>query len=204
MVQLATAIPTKRLLLRRMSADDLEPMRDLHARADVARYLYNEPRSAEEVAALLERRLAAPPAASETEENRLFVSVDLIDGPFIGEFMLRWPPNGHRCGEVGGVLHPRYHGHGYATEIYGALLALGFTVYGLHRIQAQCDARNVASVRSLERAGLTLEGRLRENEFVKGEWTDELVFGILAADWQQGQPTSTVAGTQSPAPPPVL
>jgi RimJ/RimL family protein N-acetyltransferase len=27
------------------------------------------------------------------------------------------------------------------------------------------------------------EAHLRENEFVKGEWTDELVFAMLASEW---------------------
>ena len=32
------------------------------------------------------------------------------------------------------------------------------------------------------------EAQLRENEWVKGEWTDELVYAMLAAEWQQRQP----------------
>jgi len=28
------------------------------------------------------------------------------------------------------------------------------------------------------------EAHLRENEFVKGEWTDELVYAILASEWR--------------------
>ena len=28
------------------------------------------------------------------------------------------------------------------------------------------------------------EAHLRENEFVKGEWVDELVYAILATEWR--------------------
>jgi RimJ/RimL family protein N-acetyltransferase len=30
---------------------------------------------------------------------------------------------------------------------------------------------------------MTLEGRLRENEYFKGRWWDTLIFGILQDEW---------------------
>jgi RimJ/RimL family protein N-acetyltransferase len=35
----------------------------------------------------------------------------------------------------------------------------------------------------MAKAGMRLEAHLRENEFVKGEWTDELVYAMLAKEW---------------------
>lgn len=31
---------------------------------------------------------------------------------------------------------------------------------------------------------MTREGRLREREFIKGEWHDHLVYAILREDWK--------------------
>jgi RimJ/RimL family protein N-acetyltransferase len=35
----------------------------------------------------------------------------------------------------------------------------------------------------LERVGFTREGLLREHTWIKGEWTDDLLYGVLAEEW---------------------
>lgn len=52
------------------------------------------------------------------------------------------------------------------------------------RIQAQTDARNVASQRVLEKAGFKKEGTLRKNFFMRGDWTDTLLYSILREEWK--------------------
>jgi RimJ/RimL family protein N-acetyltransferase len=42
----------------------------------------------------------------------------------------------------------------------------------------------VASARLMERLGMRREAHLIENEFVKGEWADELIFAMLDREWQ--------------------
>ena len=54
---------------------------------------------------------------------------------------------------------------------------------GAHRVVARLDARNDASRHLLERLGMRQEAHLVKNEFVKGEWTDELVFAVLDDEW---------------------
>ena len=61
---------------------------------------------------------------------------------------------------------------------------MGFQTLGLHRIVARCDARNDASARVMERLGMRREAHLVENEMVKGEWTDELVYALLDREWR--------------------
>ncbi len=107
--------------------------------------------------------------------------------------MLHWSEDVHRQGEIGGSLHPDVHGRGYASEVYGALLELAFTHYDLHRVCARCDGRNAASVRSLEKAGLRQEAHFVQNEFVKGEWTDEIVLAILQSEWRADAPPELAA-----------
>jgi RimJ/RimL family protein N-acetyltransferase len=63
------------------------------------------------------------------------------------------------------------------------MLRLGFEDLGLHRILGRLDARNTASAKLLERLGMRREAHIVENEFVKGEWTDELLYGLLAREW---------------------
>jgi aminoglycoside 6'-N-acetyltransferase len=54
---------------------------------------------------------------------------------------------------------------------------------GLHRISAECDARNVRSARLLQRIGFRQEGHRIANTWIRGEWTDDLLFGLLAEWW---------------------
>lgn len=133
---------------------------------------------------MLERRQGQ---AGIDEEGHGLVLVATLrnSGEMVGDVLLRWVSQTHRQGEIGFILHPDHHGHGYATEAGEVMLKLGFGDLGLHRIVARCDARNQASVRVMERLGMRREAHLRENEFVKGEWCDELVYAILAAEHEE-------------------
>ena len=62
-------------------------------------------------------------------------------------------------GEVGWVLAPAYWGLGLATEFARAMIAVGFEQFSLKRISARADVRNGASIRVMQKAGLTLVRR---------------------------------------------
>jgi RimJ/RimL family protein N-acetyltransferase len=189
MAQLLVNCRTARLTLRPFQLGDLDDLESFYGREDVSRYLYWEPRDREKSLAALERSMQRPQEI--INENVLPVAVVLNEtNRVIGDFMLRWTTNEHLQGEIGGSLHPDYHGRGLAVEIYHELLQIGFVQYSLHRIVGRCDGRNGASIRSLEKAGLLREAHFIENEFVKGEWTDEVVMAIRREQWDQhGSPT---------------
>jgi RimJ/RimL family protein N-acetyltransferase len=102
----------------------------------------------------------------------------------IGGCILHWASREHGLGEIGFVLHPDHHGHGYATEATRPLLEFGFATVGLHRIIGRLEARNLASARVLEKLGMRREALLIENEWVKGEWQSELDYAILDREWR--------------------
>jgi RimJ/RimL family protein N-acetyltransferase len=106
-------------------------------------------------------------------------------GTLIGDFTLKFLSAEHRQGEIGFVLHPDHHGRGYATEAAPLILRFGFEQRGLHRIIGRCDGRNTASARLMERLGMRREAHLVENEFIKGEWADELIYAMLAREWRE-------------------
>jgi ribosomal-protein-alanine N-acetyltransferase len=74
-------------------------------------------------------------------------------------------------------------GQGYATEAAKRLISFGFTQLKLHRIFATCDPLNLASAKVLEKCGMKLEGRLRENKLIGKMWRDSLVYAILEHEW---------------------
>jgi len=97
----------------------------------------------------------------------------------IGNCGVRTDEPGALVGDIGYELNPKYWGRGYATEAARAMLAFGFDTLGLHRVWAECVAGNLASRRVLEKLGMTLEGRLRENKHIDGRWHDTLIYAIL-------------------------
>jgi RimJ/RimL family protein N-acetyltransferase len=174
-------IETKRLLLRPMLAGDAEAIYAYLSREDVCRYLLHPPRTFGEV----EDRIAASQTElTEAGQAMLLAAVERDTGTLVGDVVLFWRNAEHRGGEVGYVFSPEYGGRGYATEASAALLRLGFDELGLHRIEGRIDARNTASARVLERLGMRREAHFVQNEFIKGEWTDEVVYAVLAAEWR--------------------
>ena len=76
------------------------------------------------------------------------------------------------------MLAPECWGQGYATEVAPAVVGFARTL-GMHRVEATCHPSNVRSVRVLEKAGLRLEGRLRDHLHVRGAWRDSLLFAVV-------------------------
>jgi RimJ/RimL family protein N-acetyltransferase len=183
-------IETARLTLRAFTPDDLGDVYAYHSRPEVARYLHWEARDLRQV------RLALAEQCRETTLDAegdwlTFAVVWREAGRVVGEVGLKWLSREHRQGETGFVFNPDYQGRGLATEAAECMLAVGFESLGWHRIIGCCDARNRASARLMERIGMRREAHLRHSEMVKGEWTDELVYAILAHEWKErrsGQP----------------
>src|SRR5215472_1414066 len=171
-------VRTPRLVLRPFTPDDLDALLDFHRLPEVTRYLYHEPRNRAEVSVLLQGKIAA--SVLPADGKALCLAAELADtGQLVGDCTLFWLSQAHQQGEIGFIFHPAFQGRGLATEAAGALLRLGFEGLGLHRIIGRCDGRNRASAGVMERNGMRREAHLIENELVKGEWTDELIYAIL-------------------------
>jgi RimJ/RimL family protein N-acetyltransferase len=175
-------IETERLLLRPFAPDDLEALYAYQSRSDVARYLYWEARSIDEVRTSLGLKIASTRLTAEGDALSLAV-VLTTTGEMIGDFILMNLSEEHRSAEIGFIIHPDDHGRGYATEAGRAVLGVAFEDYGLHRVIGRTEARNAASARVLQKLGMRQEAHLVENEFVKGEWQSELGFAILDREW---------------------
>jgi RimJ/RimL family protein N-acetyltransferase len=178
-------ITTDRLVLRPLDpATDVDAVHAYQSREDVCRYIPYFPRTRDEVA----QRLADPERNTSTmnkEGDVISLAVVLRDtGQLVGDVILFWHSAEHKSGEIGYVLNPDHQGNGYVTEACRALLELAFDGLELHRVIARVDQRNAASANVLRRLGMRQEAVLVENEWFKGEWTTEIDFAILAAEWR--------------------
>ena len=171
-------VRTERLTLRRFTAADAEAFAAYRSDPDIARYQsWDAPLPLSEAVQKVEEFTQGDPAAPGWFQY----AVDL-DGVLIGDLGLNLDENLMQA-ELGFTLASAYQGRGYATEAVRGLLDDVFIERELHRVSAECDARNTASARLLERVGFKQEGLRLSNSWFKGEWTDDLLFGLLRSDY---------------------
>jgi RimJ/RimL family protein N-acetyltransferase len=130
------------------------------------------------------RSAASPYAVGELSDDvACFSVVELTGGELAGEALL-WAIDLHnRTAHLGLSLRPAFRGRGLGTDVVLALCEYGFAVRGLHRLQVDTLAGNAAMIRAAARVGFVHEGRLRQAAWVNGEFADEVILGLLAADW---------------------
>lgn len=171
---------TARLLLRPLTMSDIDDHLRLFSNPEVIRYLYDEPMDRDAAAEHLQRRILAE---LPDEGGWLNLAVE-VAGRYLGEVGVSLASRVHRQCEVGYVFLPESSGHGYATEATEAMVDVAFQVLGAHRVVGRLDERNSASGKLLERLGMRREAHFRENEWVKGEWTDEAVYAVTEDEWR--------------------
>lgn len=173
-------LPGEGLSLREFTAADEDALHAIVSDPQVTAFTDWGPNQPAETRAFL----ATAVAQADSPEVRLGYHMAAVtaDQRLVGSATLDVKSPQNRRAEVGFVFAPRHWGRGYATEATRLLLAFGFGDLGLHRISADCHPDNPACARVLEKAGMRLEGRLRDHEFVRGAWRDSLVYARLADD----------------------
>ena len=147
-------IATARLWLRPFTVDDAPAIYALNSHPDVVRYTGESVFSDMEQAARLIRERILPDYTRHGFGR--WAMVDKDSGAIIGAAGLKHLDD---LGEVdaGYRLLPSYWGRGLATEAARALVDYGFRELHLSRIIGLVDAPNIASIRVLEKSGLTFE-----------------------------------------------
>lgn len=178
-------IRTERLLMRVMTLDDVDDVHAYQSLPEVCRYLLYEPRSRERVEEKIREWLGMGRLAKVGDDLEL--ALELLDGPskgrVIGHSYFKLTSTDDLSGEIGWSLHPDFEHQGYATEAARAMLAYAFTTLGLHRVTAELDPRNTASVALCKRLGMREEAYFREHMWFKGEWGDTGVYAVLASEF---------------------
>ncbi|WP_307034449.1 GNAT family N-acetyltransferase [Arthrobacter sp. B3I4] len=172
---------TDRLVLRRFEAGDLDAFHAYHSLPETARFL---PREAKSYTQSMESVGKYANFVFEKEGDWICLAIEAADAPgLLGEVVLKWLPG---CGqaEIGWSLAPEARGKGYAAEAASEVLRLGFEELGFHRINAKLDALNTASAALCERLGMRLESTQVDKWHYKGQWATEVVYALLAEEWQ--------------------
>jgi len=91
---------------------------------------------------------------------------------------------GFKSAYLGYQMGAPYAGRGYMTEAIQLLLSYAFNELKLHRIEANVQPHNTASIALVKRAGFTKEGFSRRYLKICGRWRDHERWAILVEDWR--------------------
>ena len=182
-------IATGRLLLAPLSVEDAERVFEYRADPSVCLYQTFEPRSLPDALAFIEEgRNPAGTADAWTQ-----FGIRMRDGGLlIGDVGFRLHSEQPGSAEIGVTLAPEHQRRGFAAEALRGLLADLFGALGVHRVFASVDPRNGASMALMQRVGMRQEAHFRESLWFKGEWADDVVFGMLKAEWDRRKGLDTV------------
>ena len=171
-----------RVELRDLATGDLEAVVAYSVDEAVARYQDWQSHTADAAKAFLDNAIAE---AQQTPRNTYTLAIiERGSSLLIGDATIGIESLPNKRAEIGFTLRRDHWGAGLATEASRLLLAFGFDQLGMHRIEATSHPDNVASIRVLEKIGMSIEGRIRDHLFVNGAWRDSLAFSILESEWR--------------------
>ena len=129
-----------------------------------------------------------------TSYNRSFLLFQLIEresGRLIGNCGLHnWFDEHHRS-EIGYVMNDDNDKQkGYMTEALEAILAYGFNVLKLHRIEAMIGTANIASQKLVTHFHFKKEVLLKEHFYRNGKYEDSMVFALLKSEYDASNQTA--------------
>jgi RimJ/RimL family protein N-acetyltransferase len=179
-------LETERLVLRRLTPEDVDLITALDADPAVMRYITGgRPTPREEIR---DDQLPFWLAFYERGDRYGFwAAIEKSTGRFLGWFHLR-PQRGDADDEpeLGYRLIASAWGRGYATEGSRALIRKAFTDLGARRVYAQTMVVNVGSWRVMEKAGLR---RIRVfhqpwPDRIEGEEHGDVEYALTRAEWE--------------------
>jgi RimJ/RimL family protein N-acetyltransferase len=178
------SLETERLVMRRFLPQDAPDLFELRADPSASAYDAWEPYAGEDQARAF---IASQQGIEPGTEGRWcdWAIVLKAGAKVIGNVEMVVRSQNWRQAEIGWALKAAYRGRGYATEAARRMIRFGFEDLGMLRIYAECDPKNRASLRLMERLGMRREAHLREVMYVKGAWRDRTVYAILAREWDR-------------------
>ena len=67
------------------------------------------------------------------------------------------------------------------------LTELAFEQYNMHKVELFTRAENQAMIRSAEKSGFRVEGKIRETVYFNGKYHDGVVMGVLREEFEKAK-----------------
>ena len=170
---------TEHLTLSRFTLEDVAAVRDGLYTEAVCRNLFVRPnQTTQEVTETIRYLLEG----YDTKEDFHQWAVR-ENGLCVGRMMLSVNRR-FQTGTVAYYLAESVWGKGYMTEILRRVIGFCFEELGLNRVEADHFARNPASGKVMEKAGMTQEGLMRQKYCKDGEFLDAVLYAAVKSDWK--------------------
>src|ERR1051326_3201731 len=148
-------LETRRLILRHLLPEDLDPLFALYSDPEIRRYYPEGTLTYEETKEELEWFLHGHPTHPQLG---LWATLHKETHQFIGRCgLLPWTIEQRPEVEVAYMLSKEYWGQGLGTEAAQAIVHYGFEQLGLSRLICLIDPENQASIKVAQKIGMTLE-----------------------------------------------
>lgn len=167
-----------RIFLRAPCRADLEEFTALNrASAELHRGLVSPPLNAVEFGEYLERcgRHDSASFFICLTRNKAIAGAITLSQIFRGFFQNAY---------LGYFMGAPFAGQGYGTEAMQLVLRYAFKKLKLHRVEANIQPGNVASIALVQRAGFVREGYSKRYLKICGKWRDHERWAIIAEDWK--------------------
>ncbi len=172
----STELHTLRLLLRPPRLEDVDAEFRIASDPEFAFFAMRHTATREGMAESVARRVAR----TWTDGPDFVV---ILEGHLIGDVRLDIDhPNA--LAELGYGIAREHWGKGLTTEAVQAVVDYTFRTFDVAKTWARADPRNDASVRVLEKLGMTQEGVLRKHLVRRGERVDRVYYGLLRTEWE--------------------
>lgn len=91
----------------------------------------------------------------------------------------------NRSAELGLLIDPSEHRHGYGTDAMRVMIRYLFRYRGLNKVHAQTSGPNLAAIALLEKLGFKRDAVLRDHYFQDGSFHPGYVYSLLLyeMDW---------------------
>ena len=172
----AIRLETDRLILREFQMDDFQAVQKYASDPKIMTYMVWGPNEPLETRKFLSR--AFKWQAKEPRDEFHLAVVEKDSRELIGGCSISIEDADRSTGKLGYILRGDKQGKGYATELSQKLIEYGFGTLKLEKMEATCDERNAASLRVMDKIGLTKE-MILENDIVKGQPRNTVVCSIL-------------------------
>ncbi len=179
------SIVTQRLVLEPLLPGDAETFHEIRSAPEVYRYHSWVPGTLDETARFIDGLQAVTFDSPGTWFQLAIRSRE--SGELVGDAGIRFPEDDTHQVEIGFTIAPGHQRQGFATEAVTELLGYLLGPIGKHRVSASVDPRNGPSLALLNRIGLRQEAHFRQSLRIRDEWVDDVVFGILSSEWNDGR-----------------
>lgn len=178
-------LATERLLLRRFTGADVDPLCDLDGDPAVMRFVNGGTPTPREAIAreYLPHWLGY---YARGDRYGFWAATAKAGGAFLGWFHFRPLPGAPDDEpELGYRLRRAAWGQGYGTEGARALIHNGFTTFGVRRVVASAAAANIGSRRVMEKAGMALVRTYRVTfpDRFGGEELEAVEYALSREEW---------------------